>query len=310
MKHEDYIKEIIKLKKERNAIILAHYYQTSDIQEIADFVGDSLALSQKAADNEADVILFAGVKFMAETAKILSPQKKVLLPDMEAGCSLADSCDPKEFKKFIEKYPDHTVITYINASAEIKALSNIICTSSNARKIIESLPKEEKIIFAPDKNLGNYVSLRTGREMVIWDGACHVHEEISLEKILQIKEEEPSAKIIAHPECKASIRKIADFIGSTTALLRFIETDKNMIYIVATEPGVIYQMKKTRPEKKFIAAPSLHSSPEYSECNFMKMITIKKIYNCLKENKPEIIINKNLINKAVKPIIRMLELSK
>ncbi|MGI5913675.1 MAG: quinolinate synthase NadA [Bacteroidales bacterium] len=310
MKQKDYVTEIRKLKKERNAIILAHYYQTSDIQEIADFVGDSLALSQKAADNEADVILFAGVKFMAETAKILSPQKKVLLPDMEAGCSLADSCDPKEFKKFIEKYPDHTVITYINASAEIKALSNIICTSSNARKIIESLPKEEKIIFAPDKNLGNYVSLRTGREMVIWDGACHVHEEISLEKILQIKEEEPSAKIIAHPECKASIRKIADFIGSTTALLRFIETDKNMIYIVATEPGVIYQMKKTRPEKKFIAAPSLHSSPEYSECNFMKMITIKKIYDCLKENKPEIIINKNLINKAVKPIIRMLELSK
>ena len=310
MKQKDYVTEIRKLKKERNAIILAHYYQTSDIQEIADFVGDSLALSQKAADNEADVILFAGVKFMAETAKILSPQKKVLLPDMEAGCSLADSCDPKEFKKFIEKYPDHTVITYINASAEIKALSNIICTSSNARKIIESLPKEEKIIFAPDKNLGNYVSLRTGREMVIWDGACHVHEEISLEKILQIKEEEPSAKIIAHPECKASIRKIADFIGSTTALLRFIETDKNMIYIVATEPWVIYQMKKTRPEKKFIAAPSLHSSPEYSECNFMKMITIKKIYDCLKENKPEIIINKNLINKAVKPIIRMLELSK
>ncbi len=310
MKQKDYVTEIRKLKKERNAIILAHYYQTSDIQEIADFVGDSLALSQKAADNEADVILFAGVKFMAETAKILSPQKKVLLPDMEAGCSLADSCDPKEFKKFIEKYPDHTVITYINASAEIKALSNIICTSSNARKIIESLPKEEKIIFAPDKNLGNYVSLRTGREMVIWDGACHVHEEISLEKILQIKEEEPSAKIIAHPECKASIRKIADFIGSTTALLRFIETDKNMIYIVATELGVIYQMKKTRPEKKFIAAPSLHSSPEYSECNFMKMITIKKIYDCLKENKPEIIINKNLINKAVKPIIRMLELSK
>jgi quinolinate synthase len=307
MKQEDYVTEIKKLKKERNAIILAHYYQTSDIQEIADFVGDSLALSQKAADNEADVILFAGVKFMAETAKILSPQKKVLLPDIEAGCSLADSCDPKEFKKFIEKYPDHTVITYINTSVEIKALSNIICTSSNAKKIIESLPKGEKIIFAPDINLGNYVSLRTGREMVIWDGACHVHEDISLEEILNIKEKEPSAKIIAHPECNASIRMIADFIGSTTALLKYIETDKNMIYIVATEPGVIYQMKKTRPKKKFIAAPSLHFS--HSECNFMKMITIKKIYDCLKKEKPEIIIDENLVNKAVKPIIRMLELS-
>ena len=307
MKQEDYVTEIKKLKKERNAIILAHYYQTSDIQEIADFVGDSLALSQKAADNEADVILFAGVKFMAETAKILSPQKKVLLPDIEAGCSLADSCDRKEFKKFIEKYPDHTVITYINTSVEIKALSNIICTSSNAKKIIESLPKGEKIIFAPDINLGNYVSLRTGREMVIWDGACHVHEDISLEEILNIKEKEPSAKIIAHPECNASIRMIADFIGSTTALLKYIETDKNMIYIVATEPGVIYQMKKTRPKKKFIAAPSLHFS--HSECNFMKMITIKKIYDCLKKEKPEIIIDENLVNKAVKPIIRMLELS-
>ena len=239
MEREDYINEIIKLKKKKNAIILAHYYQTSDIQEIADFVGDSLALSQKASDNEADIILFAGVKFMAETAKILSPSKKVLLPDMEAGCSLADSCDPKEFKKFIEKHPNHTVITYINTSVEIKALSNIICTSSNAKKIIESLPKEEKIIFAPDINLGNYVSLRTGREMVIWDGACHVHEDISLEEILNIKEKEPSAKIIAHPECNASIRMIADFIGSTTALLKYIETDKNMIYIVATEKGEI-----------------------------------------------------------------------
>lgn len=307
MEREDYINEIIKLKKKKNAIILAHYYQTSDIQEIADFVGDSLALSQKASDNEADIILFAGVKFMAKTAKILSPSKKVLLPDMEAGCSLADSCDPKEFKKFIEKHPNHTVITYINTSVEIKALSNIICTSSNAKKIIESLPKEEKIIFAPDKNLGNYVSLRTGREMVIWDGACHVHEDISLEEILNIKEKEPSAKIIAHPECNASIRMIADFIGSTTALLKYIETDKNMIYIVATEPGVIYQMKKTRPKKKFIAAPSLHFS--HSECNFMKMITIKKIYDCLKKEKPEIIIDENLVNKAVKPIIRMLELS-
>lgn len=309
MEREDYINEIIKLKKKKNAIILAHYYQTSDIQEIADFVGDSLALSQKASDNEADIILFAGVKFMAETAKILSPSKKVLLPDMEAGCSLADSCDPKDFKKFIEKHPNHTVITYINTSVEIKALSNIICTSSNAKKIIESLPKEEKIIFAPDINLGNYVSLRTGKEMIIWDGACHVHEDISFEKILKIKEKEPSAKIIAHPECNASIRIIADFIGSTTALLKYIETDKNMIYIVATEPGVIYQMKKTRPKKKFIAAPSLHSSLSHSECNFMKMITIKKIYDCLKKEKPEIIIDENLINKAVKPIIRMLELS-
>jgi quinolinate synthase len=310
MKQEDYIKEILKIKTEKNAIILAHYYQTSDIQDIADFVGDSLALSQKAADNDADIIVFAGVKFMAETAKILSPEKKVLLPDMEAGCSLADSCDPKKFKEFIEKYPDHTVITYVNASAEIKALSDIICTSSNALKIIESLPKEEKIIFAPDRNLGNYISLQTGKEMVIWDGACHVHEEISLEKIVQLKEKEPTAKLIAHPECKAPIRMIADFIGSTAALLKFIETDINKTYIVATEPGIIHQMKKSRPEKNFLAAPSLDSSCGCSECNFMKLITIKKIYDCLKTEKPEIIINKSLINKAVKPIIRMLDLSK
>ena len=309
MKQEEYIDEISRLKRDKNAIILAHYYQTSDIQDIADFVGDSLALSQKAADNDADIILFAGVKFMAETAKILSPHKKVLLPDMEAGCSLADSCKAEDFKNFIEKYPNHTVITYVNASAEIKALSDIICTSSNAVKIVESLPKNEKIIFAPDRNLGNYISNILDREMVIWDGACHVHEEFSLEKILKLQNEYPEAKLIAHPECKAPIRMVADFIGSTAALLQYIKTDTSKIYIVATEPGIIHQMYKSRPEKQFIIAPPIDSSCGCSECNFMKMITIKKIYDCLKNEVPEISLDEEIIIKAAKPIIRMLNLS-
>ena len=309
MKQVNYIEEITRMKSEKNAIILAHYYQTSDIQDIADFVGDSLALSQKAANNDADIILFAGVKFMAETAKILSPHKKVLLPDMDAGCSLADSCEPEEFKKFIEKYPDRTIITYVNASAEIKALSDIVCTSSNALKIIESLPKKEKILFAPDRNLGNYILNISGRDMVIWDGACHVHEEFSLEKIIQIKNKYSEAKVIVHPECKAPIRMIADFIGSTAALLEYIKTDEGEKYIVATEPGIIHQMKKAKPEKQFIVAPPIDSSCGCSECNFMKLITIKKVYDCLKSEKPEIHLDKEIINKAVKPIIRMLDIS-
>ncbi len=309
IKQSDYIEEIIRMKSDKNAIILAHYYQASDIQDIADFVGDSLALSQKAKDNDADIILFAGVKFMAETAKILSPHKKVLLPDMEAGCSLADSCKAEDFERFIKEYPDHTVITYINASAEIKALSDIVCTSSNALKIVESLPKNEKILFAPDRNLGNYILNLTGRDMVIWDGACHVHEEFSFEKILHLQNEYPEAKLIVHPECKAPVRMIADYIGSTAALLEFIKTDISNTYIIGTEPGIIHQMRKERPEKKFIMAPPIDSTCGCSECNFMKLITIKKVYDCLKNEMPEINLDTDIIDKAVKPIIRMLGIS-
>lgn len=305
----DYIKEIKRLKSEKNAIILAHYYQTGDIQDIADFVGDSLALSQKAAANDADIILFAGVKFMAETAKILAPDKKVLLPDINAVCSLADSCKPEEFKKFIRENPGRTVVTYVNTTADIKALSDIICTSSNAIQIVNSLPPEEKIIFAPDRNLGNYVLNKTGRDIVVWNGACHVHEEFSLKAILKLKDENPGAKIIVHPECELPIRMISDFIGSTSALLKFTMKDDAKCYIVATEPGIIHQMKKENPEKQYIPAPPKDSTCGCSECNFMKMITIKNIYKCLKEEKPEIFVDLQIIKEAAKPIKRMMEIS-
>jgi quinolinate synthase len=303
------ILEIKRMKEEKNAIILAHYYQTEDIQDIADFVGDSLALSQKANNNSADIIVFAGVKFMAETAKILSPEKKVLLPDMDAGCSLADSCKKDDFKKFIEENPDRTVISYVNTTAEIKALSDIICTSSNAIQIVESLPENEKVLFAPDRNLGNYVMNKTGRDMVIWDGTCHVHREFSLEKILSLKRENPTAKIIAHPECELQIRMVADFIGSTYSLLQFIKKDYGNCYIIATEPGIIHQMKKENPEKTYIPAPPDDSNCVCSECSYMKLITVEKIFNCLKNEKPEIIIDKETIRRAGKPIKRMMEIT-
>jgi len=305
----DYIKEILRIKNEKNAIILAHYYQTSDIQDIADFIGDSLALSQKAAANNADIILFAGVKFMAETAKILAPEKKVLLPDMNAGCSLADSCKPEEFKKFIEDNPGRTVITYVNTTADIKALSDISCTSSNAVEIVNSLPPEEKIIFGPDRNLGNYILNKTGRDIIVWDGSCHVHEEFSLEAILKLREENPGAKLIVHPECVLPVRMIADFIGSTSALLKFTKQDDAQCYIIATEPGIIHQMKKENPGKVFIPAPPKDSTCGCSECNFMKLITMKKIYNCLKDERPEIFVDAEIINAARKPIKRMMEIS-
>jgi len=305
----DYIKEIKRMKTDKNAIILAHYYQTSDIQDIADFIGDSLALSQKAASNNADIILFAGVKFMAETAKILAPEKKVLLPDMNAGCSLADSCKPEEFKKFIEDNPGRTVITYVNTTADIKALSDISCTSSNAVEIVNSLPPEEKIIFGPDRNLGNYILNKTGRDIIVWDGSCHVHEEFSLEAILKLREENPGAKLIVHPECVLPVRMIADFIGSTSALLKFTKQDDAQCYIIATEPGIIHQMKKENPGKVFIPAPPKDSTCGCSECNFMKLITMKKIYNCLKDERPEIFIDAEIINAAGKPIKRMMEIS-
>ena len=304
-----YISEIKRMKVEKNAIILAHYYQTGDIQDIADFVGDSLALSQKAAANSADIILFAGVKFMAETAKILAPEKKVLLPDMNAGCSLADSCKAKDFKEFIEENPGRTVITYVNTTAEIKALSDITCTSSNAVQIVNSLPENEKIIFAPDRNLGNYIINQTGRDIVVWNGSCHVHEEFSLEAILQLKEKNQDAKIIVHPECKLPVRMVADFIGSTAALLNFTKKDNGKCYIVATEPGIIHQMKKENPGKKFIPAPPKDSTCGCSECSFMKLITMEKIYKCLKNEKPEIFVDRKIMDKARKPIKRMMKIS-
>jgi quinolinate synthase len=306
---EQYIEEIKRIKAEKNAIILAHYYQTGDIQDIADFVGDSLALAQKAASTAADIILFAGVKFMAETAKLLSPSKKVLLPDMMAGCSLADSCKADEFEKFIAENPGRIVVSYVNTTAEIKALSDIICTSSNAVQIIESIPEKEKIIFAPDRNLGNYVLNKTGRDIVIWNGTCHVHEEFSLEAIIRLKKENPDAKIIVHPECELPVRLIADFIGSTSSLLQFTKKDKGKCYIVATEAGIIHQMKKENPDKMYIPAPPIDSTCGCSECSFMKLITIEKIYNCLKNEIPEITIEKSILYKAQKPIRRMMEIS-
>jgi len=297
------------MKAEKNAIILAHYYQTGDIQDIADFVGDSLALSQKAASNSADIILFAGVKFMAETAKILAPEKKVLLPDMMAGCSLSDSCKPEDFEKFLKDNPGRTVVSYVNTSAEIKALSDIICTSSNAVQIVESLPVDEKIIFAPDRNLGNYVLNKTGRDILIWNGTCHVHEEFSLEAIINLKKEYPDAKVIVHPECEMPIRLVADFIGSTAALLNFTKKDPGKTYIVATEAGIIHQMKKENPQKNYFPVPPRDSTCGCSECNFMKLITVKKIYDCLLGEKPEIHLDSEILLKARKPIIRMMEIS-
>ncbi len=306
---EYYINEIKRLKAEKNAIILAHYYQTGDIQDIADFIGDSLALSQKAESNNADIILFAGVKFMAETAKILAPSKKVLLPDLNAGCSLSDSCKAVDFEKFINDNPGRTVISYVNTSAEIKALSDIICTSSNAVQIVESLPHDEKIIFAPDRNLGNYVLNKTGRDMVIWNGTCHVHEEFSLEAIIKLKNENPDAKIIVHPECELPVRMVADYIGSTSSLLQFTKKDNGKCYIVGTEPGIIHQMKKENPGKTFIPAPPRDSTCGCNECSFMKLITIEKIYRSLSTEKHEILLDEDIMIKARKPIKRMMEIS-
>ena len=301
--------EIEVLKRQKNAVILAHYYQTPDIQDIADFVGDSLALSQQAAATKADIIVFAGVTFMAETAKILSPEKKVIIPDPLAGCSLADSCRKEDFQKFIDENPGRTVVTYVNTTADIKALSDIACTSSNAKQIIESLPEDEKIIFGPDRNLGNHIKSITGRDIIVWNGFCHVHEEFSLEAILKLKRENPGSKIIAHPECEMPVRIAADFIGSTSGLLSFISRDPAKVFIVATEPGIIHQMKKAQKDKLFIPAPPKDSTCGCSECNFMKMITIEKIYKSLKFEEPEITVDPKIIERAAVPIKRMLEIS-
>ena len=301
--------EIRRMRTEKNAVILAHYYQEGEIQDIADFVGDSLGLSQQAAKTDADIILFAGVHFMAETAKILAPAKKVLIPDLMAGCSLADSCPPAEFAAFKKRYPGHTVISYVNTTAEIKALTDIICTSTNALDIVKSLPEDEKIIFAPDMNLGNYIKSMTGREMVIWDGACHVHEEFSLERILELKKEHPDAQIIAHPECEKPILIVSDHIGSTSSLLNYTKRDPGMKYIVATESGILHQMRKANPQKTFIPAPPKDSTCACSDCRFMKLISLKKIYNTLKYEQPEVTLEQDLMNRARGSIVRMLEIS-
>ncbi|ACU58240.1 quinolinate synthetase complex, A subunit [Chitinophaga pinensis DSM 2588] len=304
----DLFAEIERLKKEKNAIVLAHYYQEPDIQDVADYIGDSLGLSQQAAKTDADIIVFAGVHFMAETAKILSPQKKVLLPDLKAGCSLADSAPPELFRKFKEKHPDHLVISYINCSAGIKALSDIICTSSNAEKIIESVPKGQPIIFAPDRNLGAYLSKKTGRDMLLWNGACMVHEIFSLEKITKLKIRHPKAKVIAHPECEAAVLEIADYIGSTTGLLNFSKKDDAKEYIVVTETGILHQMQKENPSKTFIPAPP-NNACACNDCPHMKLNTLEKLYLCMEYEEPEITMNEQLRIAAKKPIERMLEIS-
>lgn len=301
--------EILRLKKEKNAVILAHYYQRGEIQDIADYIGDSLALAQIAAKTTADIIVLCGVHFMGETAKILSPEKKVLCPDMNAGCSLADSCDVEDFKKFIESNKDHTVITYVNTSAAVKAYTYVVVTSTNARQIVESFPENEKIIFGPDRNLGNYINSITGRNMKLWDGACHVHEQFSLERILNLKKENKDAKILAHPECKKSILLVADMVGSTQALLNYAVNSECKKFIVATESGIIHEMSKKCKDKIFIPAPPDDSTCACNECGYMKLNTLEKLYNTLKYELPEIKVDEEIIKKAVKPIEKMLEIS-
>lgn len=305
----DLFAEIERLKKEKNAIILAHYYQEPDIQDVADYIGDSLGLAQKAEKTDADIIVFAGVHFMAETAKILNPTKKVLLPDLKAGCSLSDSAPPALFKQFKDKHPDHLVVTYINCSAGMKTLSDIICTSSNAQKIVESLPADQKIIFAPDRNLGAYINKQTGRNMVLWNGACMVHEIFSLEKLLKLKVRHPKAKVVAHPECEAPILAHADYIGSTTGLLKFTEKDEATEFIVVTETGILHQMQKNSPQKTFIPAPP-NNSCACNDCPHMKLNTLEKLYLCMEYEQPELVMDEELRLAAKKPIDRMLEISK
>ena len=305
----DLLAEIKRLKKEKNAVLLAHYYQDADIQDIADYIGDSLGLARQAEKTDADMIVFAGVHFMAETAKILNPTKKVVIPDLKAGCSLSDSCPPPLFKRFKEAHPDHIVISYINCSAGIKALSDVIVTSSNAQFIVESFPKEQKIIFAPDKNLGAYINKVTGRNMLLWDGACMVHEIFSMEKIAKLKTRHPEAKMIAHPECEDPVLKLADFIGSTTQLLKFTQTDPGNAYIVATETGILHQMMKNSPQKTFIPAPP-DNACACNDCPHMKLNTLEKLYLCMEYEQPEILMEEELRLAARKPIERMLELSK
>ena len=303
------IEEIDRLRKEKNAVILAHYYQCNEIQDVADYVGDSLALAQWAAKTDADVIVMCGVHFMGETAKILCPDKKVLVPDMEAGCSLADSCPVDEFARFVEAHPGYTVISYVNTSAAVKAYTDVVVTSTNARQIVESFPKDEKIIFGPDRNLGNYINSITGREMLLWNGACHVHEQFSVAKILELKKQYPDADVLAHPECKAVLLKLADKVGSTAALLKHaVKSDKKR-FIVATESGILHEMQKQCPDKEFIPAPPEDSTCACNECNYMRLNTLEKLRDCLRDETPEIVVDKKVAERAIRPIQRMLDIS-
>ena len=297
------------LKKEKNAVIMAHYYQMGDIQDIADYVGDSLALAQWAAKTDADIIVLCGVHFMGETAKILSPSKKVLVPDMNAGCSLADSCPAVDFEAFIKAHPGHTVISYVNTTAAVKALTDVVVTSTNAKKIVDQFPKDAKLIFGPDRNLGNYINSVTGREMVLWDGACHVHEQFSVEKLVSLKEANPEALILAHPECKQTVLLMADFIGSTQALLNFATSSDKTQFIVATESGILHEMQKKNPDKTFIPVPPNDSTCACNECSFMRLNTLEKLYQCLLNETPEILVDEEVRVKAVKPILKMLDMS-
>lgn len=309
MEKKELLEEISRLRKEKNAVILAHFYQEPDIQDIADHVGDSLALAQWAEQTDADIIVLCGVHFMGETAKILNPQKKVLIPDMNAGCSLADSCPADAFEEFVKSHPDYTVISYVNTSAAVKALTDVVVTSTNAKKIVESFPKEEKIIFAPDRNLGNYINSITGRQMLLWNGACHVHEQFSVEKLVELKKKYPEALVLAHPECTKPLLMLADFIGSTQALLNFATLSDKKVFLVATESGILHEMQKKNPDKQFIPVPPNDSTCACNECNFMRLNTLEKVYQCLLNESPEILVDEEIRQKAVKPILRMLELS-
>ena len=309
MNNEQLKQEIVRLKKEKNAVILGHYYQRHEIQELSDYIGDSLALAQRAQDATAEIIVFCGVHFMAETAKILNPTRKVLLPDMEASCSLAESCPADKFAAFKEAHPDHMVISYVNCSAEIKALSDLICTSGNAEQLVRSLPAEQKIIFAPDRNLGGYINRITGRNMVLWDGVCSVHDAMQAEAVLQLKMDHPAAPVIAHPECNPALLKVADFIGSTKAMLNYIQKSESQEIIVATETGILYEMQRLCPEKRFITLRD-NKSCACDDCGYMKMNTLEKLYRCLRDEQPEIVMTEEMIEKARRPIVRMLEMSR
>ncbi len=302
-------KKIKQLKKDKNALIMAHFYQRNEVQDIADFVGDSLALAQWATNIDADIIVLCGVHFMAETAKILSPEKKVLIPDLEAGCSLAESCPEDDFKAFTQKNPNHTVVSYVNTTAEIKALTDVVVTSTNAKQIVDNFPPDEKIIFGPDRNLGNYINSITGRKMLLWDGACHVHEEFSLEKIIDLKKQHPEAELLAHPECKKVILTLADHIGSTSSILKYAGESDKKEFIVATESGILHKMKKENPDKTFIPAPPNDSTCACNECEFMRLNTLEKLHDCLQNETPEVFVEEELRQKAKKSIVKMLKIS-
>ncbi len=309
MTSEEYRKEILRLKKEKNAVILGHYYQIEEIQALSDYVGDSLALAQEAQRTDADIIVFCGVHFMAETAKILNPSRKVLLPDVNASCSLAESCTGADLREFKKQYPGYMVVSYVNCSAEVKAESDLICTSGNAEKLINSLPSDQKIIFAPDKNLGGYINRQTGREMVLWNGVCTVHDALEAESILKLKQQNPDAPVIAHPECNAAVLAVSDFIGSTKAMLKYIAKSDKKSFIVVTEAGILYEMKKNNPDKEFITV-SGGEGCSCAECSYMKMNTLEKLYKCLRDETPEITLSADMIERAAKPIVRMLDMSR